>query len=622
MIQTIDISNIEDRTLNLWKKLLKIIAPPPDLTVSEWADLYRKLSPEASAEPGQWRTDRAPYQREIMNAVTDKKTERIVMMTSAQVGKTELELNILGYHIDYDPAPILLVQPSDGMAETFSKDRLAPMIRDCPKLSSKVKEAKSRNSGNTKLHKSFPGGHVTMIGANTPKQLASRPIRIVLFDEVDRFPVSAGTEGDPIALATKRTNTFWNRKIIEVSTPTIKGASKIELEYGLSTQEEWNLECPHCGEYQPLEWERVQYTIENEELTGVDGMACKYCGAIGTELEWKKGLLKGKWIAKYPEKFKVRGFHLNEFTSPWKTWAEIVEDYLKAKTKPEELKIWWNTALGLPYEELGDLDADELLARRREMYNLLDKDIPLQVLVLTAAVDVQDNRLEYEIVGWGVGKESWGIEYGVIMGDPGQEDVWKKLDIVLQKSYVRSDGTIFKIISTCIDSGGHFTTEVYEYCKKRESERVWAIKGKGGSGIPFIQRPKARNKAGVWLFIIGTDVGKDTLASRLKVNDPGKPGFCNFPMESERGYDEEYFKGLTAENRKVLYQSGKVIIRWEKKTSGARNEPFDLKNYNNAALEIYNPDLEELAKHYQDGEIIKAPVVVKKKRRIISKGIG
>lgn len=621
MIQKIDIDNIEDRTLNLWKKLLKVIAPPPNLNVSEWADRYRKLSPEASAESGQWRTDRAPYQREILNTVTDRKTDTIIIMSSAQVGKTELILNALGYHIAYDPAPMLLVQPTDTMAEAFSKDRLAPMIRDCPQLSEKVQDSKSRNSGNTIMHKSFPGGHVTMIGANAPSQLASRPIRVVLFDEVDRFPMSAGSEGDPVALAIKRTTTFWNRKIIEVSTPTVKGVSRIELDFETSSQEEWNLTCSHCGEYQELEWERVKYTTENNELINVDGMACKYCGAIGTELEWKKGLLKGKWVAKHPERVKKRGFHLNEFTSPWKTWEEIINDYLDAKKTPETLKVWWNTALGLPYEELDELDMNEILAKRREMYNLKPNEIPSQVAVLTAGVDVQDNRLEYEIVGWGCEKESWGIRYGVIMGDPGQKYVWDMLTMVLEKSYVRVDGTVLKIMTTCIDSGGHYTTETYEYCKKHEYKRVWAIKGKGGSGVPFIQRPKKKNEAGAWLFTIGVDVGKDTITSRLKVKYPGKPGYCHFPIEVDSGYDEAYFEGLTSERRKIIYQRGKAIIRWEKKTSGARNEPFDLRNYATAALEILNPNLEEIMKCDENGTSAQASKTVKKKRRVISRGI-
>ncbi|WP_326514796.1 phage terminase large subunit family protein [Clostridium intestinale] len=629
-METIDLRNIEEKSLKLWKKLIKSIAPPPDLTVSEWADTYRKLSREASAEPGQWRTDRAPYQREILDAITDSKTESIVVMSSAQVGKTELLLNAIGYHIDYDPAPMMLVQPTDTMAETFSKDRLSPMIRDCPKLSDKVQEAKSRNSGNTILHKSFNGGHITMIGANAPSQLASRPIRIVLFDEVDRFPVSAGSEGDPVLLATKRTNTFWNRKIFSVSTPTIKGASRIEDEYESSTMEQWHLPCPHCGDYHTLEWDRVKYNTNNDELISVDGMVCPSCGAIGSEHEWKRGLLKGKWIAKYPDRFKKRGFHLNELTSPWKTWGEIVEDYLKAKDKNEKLKTWWNTSLGLPWEEFGELDMDELLARRREMYNLKEKDVPKDVLVLTAGVDVQDNRLEYEIVGWGLEKETWGVRYGVIMGDPGQSFVWDSLTMILEKTYIRIDGLELKIMTTCIDSGGHYTTETYEYCKKHVDKRVWAIKGKGGNGIPFIQRPKKKNAAGVWLFNIGVDVGKDTITSRLKVQSPGKPGFCHFPMEINKGYDEAYFEGLTSERRVISYRKGRTVIGWVKKTTSSRNEPFDLRNYATAALEILNPPLDVLYKQLNCDEnivknehkVIKSKEQNKKLRRgNVSRGI-
>ena len=214
-----------NKTINLFRKLAKLLTPPPDLSVSEWADLYRRLSSESSAEPGRWRTDRAPYQRKIMDQINNPEVETIILMTSSQVGKTEIILNTIGYHIDYDPAPIMVMQPTVEMANTFSKTRLAPMLRDTPALKGKVADPKSRNSGNTILEKSFPGGVVVMVGANAPAGLASRPIRILLADEVDRFPVSAGTEGDPLSLAEKRTTTFYNRKKIFVSTPTIKGVS-------------------------------------------------------------------------------------------------------------------------------------------------------------------------------------------------------------------------------------------------------------------------------------------------------------------------------------------------------------------------------------------------------------
>lgn len=268
---------VEGKTIRLFQGIAKILSPPPELTVSEWADSFRRLSQEASAEPGQWNTNRAPYQREIMDAVNDAGVEEIIIMSSAQVGKTELILNIIGYYIDYDPSPILCLQPTLEMAQTFSKDRLAPMFRDTPVLRGKVKSVRTRDSGNTILHKVFPGGHITMAGANSAAGLASRPIKVVLMDEIDRYPASAGTEGNPIKLAEKRTTTFWNRKKIKVSTPTIKGRSQIEKEYLSSSKEEWCVPCPCCGKDQPYEWGRIRFS----DVT----MECKFCGEYFGEME-------------------------------------------------------------------------------------------------------------------------------------------------------------------------------------------------------------------------------------------------------------------------------------------------------------------------------------------------
>jgi phage terminase large subunit GpA-like protein len=604
------------KTEKLFKYLAKILAPPPELSVSEWADMYRKLSSESSAEPGQWRTDRAPYQRKIMDQINNPEVETIVLMTSAQVGKTEIILNTLGYHIDYDPAPIMVMQPTVEMAKTFSKTRLAPMLRDTPVLKGKVSDAKSRDSGNTMLEKSFPGGVVVMVGANSPSSLASRPIRILLADEVDRFPSSAGSEGDPLSLAEKRTTTFpTNRKKIFVSTPTIKGASRIETAYQSSSQEHWNLPCPSCGEYQQLLWGQIkfEYDEEKDKVVKVDH-ACKHCGALHDEFEWKAG--KGKWAADNPHS-KIKGFHLNEFASPWKRWEEIVQDFKDAKKEGvESLKVWVNTSLGETWEEKGDgIESDGLLQRREEY----DGEIPDGVAVLTAGVDVQDNRLEYEIVGWGTGKESWGIKYGVLMGDPGQEFVWKALDDIIFASYHRKDGQEMKIMSTCIDSGGHHTSSVYQYCRDREMHRVWAIKGIGGAGHNFIKRPNRRDQDGIWLFTLGVDVGKDVIVSRLKA-ELHQNGYCHFPIESEKGYDDYYFEGLTAEHRVTRYKNGQPTIKWELKRSSARNEPFDLRNYATAALEILNPNLDSLLDQWQNGET--KPKPYKKRGRVVSKGIG
>ncbi len=589
---------------SLFKKIAKTVEPPKKLTVSEWADEYRQLSKEASAEPGKWVTDRAPYQREIMDSISDPLVDTVVVMTSAQIGKTELLLNIIGYYVHYDPSPILLLQPTLEMAEAFSKDRLAPMIRDTSVLSERVGDAKAKNSGNTLLHKTFPGGHITMAGANSPSSLASRPIRAVLADEVDRYPVSAGTEGDPLMLATKRTTTFWNKKKVYVSTPTIKGASRIEMEYEDSTMEEWNVYCPSCGELQPYEWGRINF----DTVT----MTCKYCGCIHKEHEWKAK--KGKWIAKFHER-KKRGFHLNEMASPWKRWSEIIEDFKQAKRSTETLKVWINTALGESWEERGDGQDEEVLFDRREEYGC---QVPEGVLVLTAGIDTQDDRFEIEVVGWGEDEESWGIQYKVIYGDLHKAEVWNELDEYLKSEFEYEDGRKIRISCACQDSGGHFTQEVYKFTKPREVRRVFSIKGKGGESVPFISTVSRNNREKAALFTIGVDAGKENIISNLKIDSEG-PGYCHFPSEYEKGYGIDYFKGITSESLVVRMVNGVGKAQWVKK-SGVRNEPLDVRNYATAALRILNPNWESLKRRVNNVST-SIDIPKKKKRRILSKGV-
>ena len=590
---------------NLFKKIAKSVEPPKKLTVSEWADEYRQLSKEASAEPGKWVTDRAPYQREIMDSVSDPLIDTVVVMTSAQIGKTELLLNIMGYYVHYDPSPILLLQPTLEMAEAFSKDRLAPMIRDTKVLSERIGDAKARNSGNTLLHKTFPGGHITMAGANSPSSLASRPIRAVLADEVDRYPVSAGTEGDPLMLATKRTTTFWNRKKVYVSTPTIKGASRIEMEYEDSTMEEWNVYCPSCGELQPYEWGRINF----DSVT----MTCRHCGALHKEHEWKAKI--GKWIAKFPDR-KKRGFHLNEMASPWKRWSEIIEDFKQAKRTTETLKVWVNTALGESWEQQGDGADEQVLFDRREEYGC---EVPEDVLVLTAGIDTQDDRFEIEVVGWGEGEESWGIQYKTIYGDLHKPEVWNELDEYLKTEFSYEDGRKIKISCACQDSGGHFTQDVYKFTKPREIRRIFSIKGKGGDSVPFIHTVSRNNREGAALFTIGVDAGKESIVSNLKIENEGA-GYCHFPSDYDKGYGVDYFKGITSESLIVTMVNGIPKAKWIKK-SGVRNEPLDVRNYAMAALRILNPNFELLKRRKIDSAQYEHKPK-KKKRRVLSKGVS
>jgi phage terminase large subunit GpA-like protein len=576
-------------TIDLLARCVQALKPPPELTLSQWADTYRVLSAESSAEPGKWRTDKAPYQREIMDAIGDPHIRRVVIMCAAQLGKTELLLNILAYFMAYSPSPILVMQPTLDMGQTFSKDRLAPMLRDTPALQGLV-DVKSRYSGNTILKKNFPGGHVTIVGANSATGLASRPIKVLLADEVDRYPGSAGTEGDPLSLAQKRQTTFWDKKTIMVSTPVIKGQSRIETEFNQSTKEEWNVPCPECWHYQPLVWANLIF--DKDDLTKDPVYKCERCGCEAGEYVWKKQEIYGKYIAENPDA-ETRGFHLNTLSSTFCGWKEIVQKFLVAKEQleqgnPEGMKVWVNTELGETWEERGETVEDEELFNRREIY---DAEVPENVIVLTAGVDVQDDRFEVEVVGWGVGKESWGIRYQKIYGDMLKDQIWEDLDLFLMSGFQKKDGTTLHILSTCIDSGGHHTDQVYRFAKERYERRVWAIKGKGGAEVPYIRNPTRNNRVKTPLFIIGVDAGKSLLYQRLKHETKG-PNYCHFPMNEEAGYDAVYFKGLTSEKMVVRFRKGRSITAWElKDSSHKRNEPLDLRNYATAALEIANPVL-------------------------------
>lgn len=569
------------------------------------------LSAESSAEPGRWHTDKAPYQREIMDAIGDPHIRRVVIMCAAQLGKTELLLNILAYFMAYSPAPILVMQPTLDMGQTFSKDRLAPMLRDTPALRGLV-DVKSRYSGNTIMKKNFPGGHVTIVGANSATGLASRPIKVLLADEVDRYPGSAGTEGDPLSLAQKRQTTFWDKKTVMVSTPVIKGHSRIETEFNQSTKEEWNIPCPKCGHYQPLVWANVIFNPD--DLTKEPLYKCERCGHEAGEYAWKAQGINGKFVAENPEA-ETRGFHLNTLASTFCGWKEIVQKFLVAKEQldqgnPEGMKVWVNTELGKTWEERGESVEDVELFNRREIY---DAEVPEDVLVLTAGVDVQDDRFEVEVVGWGVGKESWGIRYQKIYGDMLKEQVWADLDNFLLSGFTKKDGSVLHILSTCIDSGGHHTDQVYRFTKERYERRVWAIKGKGGAEVSFIRNPTTNNRVKTPLFIIGVDAGKALIYQRLKHETKG-PNYCHFPENEAAGYDATYFKGLTSEKMVVRFKKGRSVIVWELKDSSyKRNEPLDLRNYAMAALEIANPVLTKAEPGVQKAH--------KKGRRIVSGGI-
>lgn len=514
-----------------------------------------------------------------MDAINDPAVREVWVKKSAQVGWTEILNNVIGYHVHQDPAPILLVQPTVEMAEAWSKDRLAPMIRDTPVLRDRIADPKSRDSGNTVLHKKFTGGHLTIAGANSPAGLASRPIRIVLFDEVDRFPPSAGSEGDPISLGRKRSTAFWNRKMLAGSTPTVKGASRIDSGFDASDQRHLHVPCPGCETTQRLYWSQVQW-VNNDPTTA--RYACKACGALWTNEERiaavREACRRNLWIAEKPFD-GVAGFHLFELHSPFVSIEEMVRSFLEAEKLPETLKTWVNTSLGETWEEEGATVEAGSLLERREQYG--PENIPEGALLLTAGADVQDDRIEVQLNGWGAGEENWIIEQRVFRGDPGKAQLWQEVDDYLMQKFVTEDGRHLFIDAAAIDSGGHNTQAVYQFVVTRKRRRVWAIKGVGGAGkLAWPKKATRTAKSRASVFVIGVDTIKSVLYGRLgKVLEPG-PGYIHLHAEA----DEEFTKQLTSEKAVTKYVRGRSQVVWEPREKGIRQEAQDCWNYAYAAF--------------------------------------
>jgi phage terminase large subunit GpA-like protein len=539
-----------------------------------------RLSPEDSGEHGQYQSIRAPYQAGIMDACSDPTIESVVFMSSAQVGKTTILKAVVGYYIDQDPSIILVIYPTLELAEAFSKDRLAPMLRDTPCLRAKVADPKARDSGNTLLHKNFPAGRITIVGANSPAGLSARPIRIVLVDEASRCARSAGTEGDPIALGFKRTRTFWNRKKVMCSTPTIKGECRIETAYQATDQRRFFLPCPQCNEYQILEWRHVTWP-KGKPAEAV--YKCPHCHHEITEQEKLLMLHEGEWrpTAEGPE--GAAGFHLSELYSPWSTVREMAIDHVEAtRGGRETLQTWVNTSLGETWkEDQGERPDWASLQARAEPYQVLS--VPAGGLFLTAGIDVQDDRLAVVTVAWGRGEESWVIYWGEIYGDPSQPGgVWAQLDDLLTRGYEHESGALLHVTGAAVDSG-HQTHAVYNYVRTR-APRVVAVKGMGQMGRPIITRPSAQDvqykgsiiKNGVHLWPVGTDGAKRQIYHRLKITEPA-PGYVHFPI----GLPEEFYEQLAAEKLVTRYKHGVPYGEWVQLRP--RNEAIDAVVYAYAA---------------------------------------
>lgn len=527
-----------------------------------------------------------------MDAFTDPRVERITWMKSARVGYTKCLNHVIGYHIHHDPSPMLIVQPTVDDAKGYSKDEIAPMFRDTPALNGLVAEPRSRDSGNTIEKKLFPGGTLTLIGANSARGFRRITVRLVLFDEVDGYPPTAGQEGDQISLGIKRSDTFWNRKIALGSTPTVKGASRIEASFEASDGGYYYVPCPHCQGFQTLKWRNLKWP---EGRPKEAHFVCEHCGGVIEHRHKRRMIEGGEWRGKswrYRNgKFEFDpefGGHIGVHCwaaysySPNAAWGKLATEFLDVHKDPERLRTFANTVWGETWvEDQGERPDWATLQARAEPYHVLS--VPAGGLFLTAGVDVQDNRLAVVVVAWGRGEESWRVYWGELYGDPSQPGgVWTQLDDLLMRGYEHESGVLLHVTGAAVDSG-HHTHHVYNYCRSR-GPRVVAVKGMGQLGRPIITRPAAQDvqykgtiiKNGVMLWPIGVDGAKRQIYHRLKITEPG-PGCMHFPI----GLPEEYYEQLTAEKLVQRYKHGVPYTEFVQ--VHARNEALDDEVYAYAA---------------------------------------
>lgn len=573
------------------------LRPDPRLTVSQWADENRVLSSRASAEAGLWRTERTPYLREIMDTLSPySRVEEIVFMKASQVGGSECVNNFIGYLIDHVPGPTMLVLPTVELAKRTSKQRIAPLIAESPALKGKVKEARARDSGNTMLAKEFPGGILVITGANSAVGLRSMPARYLLLDEIDAYPMDADGEGEPCALAEKRTNTFKaKRKVVKISTPKFQGSSRIEEAYENSDKRKFQIPCPSCNYFQALIFQQLKWEKGKSEEVYYE---CENCKGKIFEHQKTKFLNQGKWTPERPgaQGGRIAGFHLNALYSPlgWYSWRDIAREWdeIQEKKDNDRLRTFINTVLGETWKDKGEAPDWELLHARAEAYKIGCP--PERVVFLTAGVDVQKDRLECEVKGWGKGRESWSIDYRVLMGDTSQPEVWASLTEVLDETFQSEDGRPLQIMVMAVDAG-YNTQSVYDWCRQFQMTRVVAIKGVDNGPVPIgrpaivetnIQGKTLRRGFRVWP--VGTNLLKSELYSWLRLPRPQKgetypAGYCHFPQ-----YGEDYFKQLTAETLVKKTIRGFLKFEWVKVRD--RNEALDLHIYNRAAASHFGMD--------------------------------
>lgn len=597
---------------------LKSLEPQELARVDHWADDKRILTGGASSLMGKWRTDFNPPQREIMQCLShDHPCNDVVLVSPTQWGKTEILLNFIFQAIDQRSGSILCGQPTIGDARKFIRQRFKPAVKKMQWLAKKIGSQDGSKGGDADFLKELPNGTMIMAWSNSAANLSAMPIAWLLCDEIDRWAFDADGQGCPLEMAIARTDNFPDCKRFFVSTPANHIDSRIWPRFKIGDQRLYLVPCWKCNhmffmDWPMLEWEKDSRgnVIEESVL-----LQCPKCEYLNEEKHKTKALEAGKWVPQNPGG-EYPSFRINALYKPrrWRSWSQMVMDYRKSKrTGRGAYKVWYNTQRALPWKEKGVRVEHAELLSRKEKYT---SEVPNDVLILTAGVDVQDDRLEAEVVGWGAGRESWGIDFSVFWGDTSKSTVWMDLDRHLKSSFMRGDNSKQFIAVKCIDALGHRTDIVYKFCKPRESLRVFPAYGKGGDGLPILGKVTRRHKSGVYLFPIGTDTCKDEIIADLKVTELGE-NYCHFPDKSE--YGSEYFRQLTAEIKvREPIKNSENKERWVWKKIRTRNEVLDIRQLNRAALEISSVDLDKMSEPYLAQPVVLTP---RKSRRNRSGGL-
>lgn len=591
-------------TRSLERALFAGFAPPPATTIDTWAEAFRYLPTETSADAGMWRNAKTPWAVEVMRALSPSSPAReVVVMFSARTTKTEAINNTVGFYMDAVKCPIMVAQPIEADAEEWSKDHLDPMISHTPALSSLITPDKDRRKGNTILHKKYRGGVVYVVGANSSKSFRRRTVRVLLCDELDAWPGTIDGEGDPYTLAKERTSTFpFSKKILAASTPTIKGSSRIEAAFLSGDQRYFHVPCPECGRYQRLVFSRLHYSAD---VVGTDGKPiadyeCEACGILIPQYRRDGMVARGRWVPTFLGR-AVWSYQISQLYSPWVSWSDLAAAWLASEKDQLQRQVFVNTKLGETYDVAeGDTWDPDSLMRLRVSLDVL----PARVVVLTASVDTQADRLVLQVDAWGPGEERWTLDRFDLVGDPTKDpsdptSVWAELDQhLLTLSYPTERATSLRIRACGVDTGGHATAQAYKFCRARRSRRVWAVKGdvgREGSKL-WPQVPSRKNKGNLPLHMLGIFAGKESCMARLRASaaaigrgERGGPGFWHFAAREALGVS--YFDELTSEvcvvdtaRARGGRATGERRRRWQLRRSDLRNEALDCSVYSYAVL--------------------------------------